>query len=117
MRSNSPIPLGGTSNHLRRSVLDEIGGAWDPFNVTEDADLGVRIAESGYRTAVLNSTTLEEANSDTINWIRQRSRWYKAICRRGSSTCANPSNYGEDWVRSAFSDSRFSWPAHLWSPL
>lgn len=76
MRSNSPIPLGGTSNHLRRSVLDEIG-AWDPFNVTEDADLGVRIAESGYRTAVLNSTTLEEANSDTINWIRQRSRWYK----------------------------------------
>ncbi|MCD2107724.1 MULTISPECIES: glycosyltransferase [Rhodococcus] len=76
MRSQSPIPLGGTSNHLRRSVLDEIG-AWDPFNVTEDADLGVRIAESGYRTAVLNSTTLEEANSDTINWIRQRSRWYK----------------------------------------
>lgn len=76
MRSNSPIPLGGTSNHLRRSVLDDIG-AWDPFNVTEDADLGVRIAESGYRTAVLNSTTLEEANSDTINWIRQRSRWYK----------------------------------------
>lgn len=76
MRSNSPIPLGGTSNHLRASVLDKIG-AWDPYNVTEDADLGVRIAESGYRTAVLNSTTLEEANSDTINWIRQRSRWYK----------------------------------------
>ncbi|GCE39548.1 hypothetical protein Rhow_003072 [Rhodococcus wratislaviensis] len=76
MRSDSPIPLGGTSNHLRRSVLDEIG-SWDPFNVTEDADLGVRIAESGYRTAVLDSTTLEEANSDAINWIRQRSRWYK----------------------------------------
>ncbi|WP_424808306.1 glycosyltransferase family 2 protein [Rhodococcus sp. 27YEA15] len=76
MKSNSPIPLGGTSNHLKRSVLDDIG-AWDPYNVTEDADLGVRIAESGYRTAVLNSTTLEEANSDTINWIRQRSRWYK----------------------------------------
>ncbi|MDV3209128.1 MAG: glycosyltransferase, partial [Rhodococcus ruber] len=76
MRSNSPIPLGGTSNHIRRSVFDEIG-AWDPYNVTEDADLGVRIAESGYRTAVLDSTTLEEANSDPINWIRQRSRWYK----------------------------------------
>ncbi len=76
MRSNSPIPLGGTSNHLRRSVLDHIG-AWDPYNVTEDADLGVRIAESGYRTAVIDSTTLEEANSDPINWIRQRSRWYK----------------------------------------
>ncbi|WP_280424755.1 glycosyltransferase [Nocardia carnea] len=76
MRGDAPIPLGGTSNHLRRDVLDEIG-AWDPFNVTEDADLGVRIAESGYRTAVLDSVTWEEANSDPVNWIRQRSRWYK----------------------------------------
>ncbi|WP_099022927.1 glycosyltransferase [Mycolicibacterium palauense] len=76
MTTTSPIPLGGTSNHLRRSVLDEIG-SWDPFNVTEDADLGLRIDASGYHTAVLDSTTLEEANSDPINWIRQRSRWYK----------------------------------------
>lgn len=76
MRSRSPIPLGGTSNHLRRDVLEGIG-AWDPFNVTEDADLGLRIHALGYRTAVLDSTTLEEANSDPINWIRQRSRWYK----------------------------------------
>jgi len=76
MRSKSPIPLGGTSNHLRRAVLEEIG-AWDPFNVTEDADLGLRIHALGYRTAVLDSTTLEEANSDPINFIRQRSRWYK----------------------------------------
>lgn len=76
MRSDSPIPLGGTSNHLRRDVLEQIG-AWDPFNVTEDADLGLRIHALGYRTAVLDSCTLEEANSDPINWIRQRSRWYK----------------------------------------
>ncbi|MGV9825850.1 MULTISPECIES: glycosyltransferase [unclassified Gordonia (in: high G+C Gram-positive bacteria)] len=76
MASKAPIPLGGTSNHFRRAVLDEIG-AWDPFNVTEDADLGVRIAGYGYRTAVLDSVTLEEANVDPINWIRQRSRWYK----------------------------------------
>lgn len=76
MRSDSPIPLGGTSNHIRADVLSEIG-AWDPHNVTEDADLGVRIAARGYRTAVLDSTTLEEANPDPINWIRQRSRWYK----------------------------------------
>ena len=76
MRTTSPIPLGGTSNHLLRKVLDEIG-AWDPFNVTEDADLGLRIAASGYHTAVVYSETLEEANSDPINWIRQRSRWYK----------------------------------------
>ena len=57
-------------------MLDKIG-AWDPFNVTEDADLGLRIAASGYHTAVIDSATLEEANSDPINWIRQRSRWYK----------------------------------------
>jgi glycosyltransferase XagB len=76
MRLKAPIPLGGTSNHLRKVVLDDIG-AWDPFNVTEDSDLGVRIAANGYTTAVLESTTLEEANSDPINWIRQRSRWYK----------------------------------------
>ncbi len=76
MASRSPIPLGGTSNHFRRSLLDEIG-AWDPFNVTEDADLGVRIAANGYRTAVIDSVTMEEANVDAINWVRQRSRWYK----------------------------------------
>ena len=76
MNSTSPIPLGGTSNHLRRDVLDKIG-SWDPFNVTEDADLGLRIDASGYHTAVIDSATLEEANSDPINWIRQRSRWYK----------------------------------------
>lgn len=76
MVSTSPIPLGGTSNHLRRDILQRIG-AWDPFNVTEDADLGLRIASHGYHTAVIDSYTLEEANSDAINWIRQRSRWYK----------------------------------------
>ena len=76
MRTGTPIPLGGTSNHLKRSVIDHIG-SWDPHNVTEDADLGLRIASSGYHTAVLDSQTLEEANSDPINWIRQRSRWYK----------------------------------------
>jgi glycosyltransferase XagB len=76
MRMNAPVPLGGTSNHLRTSVLRDLG-AWDPFNVTEDADLGVRIAAKGFRTAVLDSVTWEEANSDTINWLRQRSRWYK----------------------------------------
>ncbi|WP_199253518.1 glycosyltransferase [Mycolicibacterium mengxianglii] len=76
MARNSPIPLGGTSNHLRREVLRRIGG-WDPFNVTEDADLGLRLAGYGYRTAVVDSVTLEEANSDLVNWVRQRSRWYK----------------------------------------
>jgi len=73
---NAPIPLGGTSNHFRRSVLRKLGG-WDPFNVTEDADLGIRMFREGYRVRVLESTTLEEANSDFVNWVKQRSRWYK----------------------------------------
>ncbi len=73
---NMPIPLGGTSNHMRTDRLIELGG-WDPYNVTEDADLGLRLAQNGYRTLVLDSVTMEEANSDTVNWIRQRSRWYK----------------------------------------
>ncbi len=72
----SPIPLGGTSNHFKLSRLRELC-AWDPFNVTEDADLGIRIACRGYRTAIIDSTTWEEANSRVGNWIRQRSRWVK----------------------------------------
>ena len=75
-KSKGPVPLGGTSNHIRAAALAQVGG-WDPFNVTEDADLGVRLARLGHQTGVLDSTTLEEANSDAINWIRQRSRWYK----------------------------------------
>lgn len=71
-----PIPLGGTSNHFKLDKLKELGG-WDPFNVTEDADLGVRVFEKRYKVGVVNSTTLEEANNEPFNWIRQRSRWIK----------------------------------------
>ncbi len=70
------IPLGGTSNHFRTKDLIKLH-AWDPFNVTEDADLGVRLFKEGYRTAIIDSTTLEEANSNFKNWLRQRSRWIK----------------------------------------
>jgi len=72
----TPIPLGGTSNHFKTDVLQQIGG-WDPFNVTEDCDLGMRLARKGNSTEILDSTTWEEANSHTGNWIRQRSRWIK----------------------------------------
>ena len=74
--SNTPIPLGGTSNHVRRDVLLEMGG-WDPFNVTEDADLGVRLHRRGHRVGLVDSVTYEEANTDFVNWVKQRSRWYK----------------------------------------
>jgi len=70
------IPLGGTSNHFRKNDLEKLHG-WDPFNVTEDCDLGTRLFKLGYKTAIFDSTTLEEANSNLKNWIRQRSRWIK----------------------------------------
>jgi len=70
------IPLGGTSNHFRRKDLLELKG-WDPFNVTEDCDLGIRIFKEKKKTAIIDSVTLEEANSDLGNWLRQRSRWIK----------------------------------------
>jgi cellulose synthase/poly-beta-1,6-N-acetylglucosamine synthase-like glycosyltransferase len=73
---DAPVPLGGTSNHMRRDVLESLGG-WDAYNVTEDADLGVRLHRRGWRTAVLESETMEEGNSDFVNWMKQRSRWYK----------------------------------------
>ncbi len=75
-RLRSALPLGGTSNHFRADLLRQVG-AWDPFNVTEDCDLGLRLAQHGLRTVVLDSTTMEEANSRPKNWVRQRSRWIK----------------------------------------
>lgn len=71
-----PLPLGGTSNHFRTDILRKVGG-WDPFNVTEDADLGMRLARFGYRSDVIDSTTYEEAPARTGAWLRQRTRWCK----------------------------------------
>jgi len=85
----APIPLGGTSNHFKTAVLKEIGG-WDPFNVTEDCDLGIRIHKMGYRTQVLDSTTWEEANSRLYNWVRQRSRWVKGYIQTHLVHMRNP---------------------------
>jgi glycosyltransferase XagB len=73
---NAPLPLGGTSNHFKTAALKQLGG-WDAFNVTEDCDLGIRLSANGYRTIMIDSVTLEEANSDTHNWLNQRSRWLK----------------------------------------
>lgn len=75
-RLGLPIPLGGTSVYFRRSALQRLGG-WDAWNVTEDADLGMRLARQGMRCEVVRSTTLEEANCRLGSWIRQRSRWLK----------------------------------------
>lgn len=71
-----PVPLGGTSNHLKTEILRALGG-WDPWNVTEDADLGIRLALAGYRVADLPSGTHEEAPARLGAWLAQRARWMK----------------------------------------
>lgn len=70
------LPLGGTSNHFRRAALEEVGG-WDGYNVTEDADLGVRLARFGYRSGVLTRPTYEDAPETVRDWLPQRVRWFK----------------------------------------
>jgi glycosyltransferase XagB len=75
-RLGLPILLGGTSNHFRRAELEKTGG-WDPFNVTEDADLGVRLSRYGYSVAMLASQTSEEAPRAARDWLGQRTRWLK----------------------------------------
>ena len=71
-----PFPLGGSSNHFRTAVLRKAGG-WDSYNVTEDADLGIRLYRLGYRATAIASTTYEEAPARFVPWLKQRSRWYK----------------------------------------
>jgi len=84
-----PIPLGGTSIHFRTNTLKRLGG-WDAHNVTEDADLGMRLARWGYHCGVLDSTTFEEANCQLGNWIRQRSRWIKGYLQTWGVHMRNP---------------------------
>lgn len=95
-RIGAPAPLGGTSNIFRTEVLAEVGG-WDPHNVTEDADLGLRLARCGFRTAVIDSTTLEEANCRTGNWMRQRSRWMKGFMQTWLVHRRNRRGGTRDW--------------------
>ncbi|SNS57537.1 glycosyltransferase [Tropicimonas sediminicola] len=75
-RLNLALPLGGTTLYFRREALEKMGG-WDAHNVTEDADLGMRVVRHGYRTEMVETVTQEEANCRVVPWIKQRSRWLK----------------------------------------
>ncbi|SFJ16429.1 glycosyltransferase family 2 protein [Celeribacter neptunius] len=75
-RMGLTVPLGGTTLFFRRDAIEELGG-WDAHNVTEDADLGIRLARHGYRTELLSTVTEEEANCRLWPWVKQRSRWLK----------------------------------------
>ncbi|WP_367716206.1 glycosyltransferase family 2 protein [Nitratireductor sp. GISD-1A_MAKvit] len=88
-KSGLMLPLGGTSNHFRREALDGVGG-WDPYNVTEDADLGARLHRRGYRTGVICNPTHEDAPCDVRTWLPQRTRWFKGWAQTWLVHMRNP---------------------------
>src|SRR3546814_646176 len=83
------VAVGGTSNHFRRRALTRVG-AWDPCNVTEDADLGARLARFGYRIGTIAAPTLEEAPADLATWLPQRTRWFKGWAQTWLVHMRNP---------------------------
>lgn len=89
---HAPIPLGGTSNHFKTDHLKDLKG-WDSFNVTEDCDLGMRMVKHGFKTAIVDSTTMEEANSDFKNWLNQRTRWIKGYMQTYLVHMRRPSEF------------------------
>lgn len=92
---DAPIPLGGTSNHFKLENVRNLFG-WDPFNVAEDADLGIRLYKKGFRTAILDSYTYEEATSEVSNWIKQRSRWIKGYIQTYFVHIRRPGQFSTD---------------------
>ncbi|MFQ8431400.1 glycosyltransferase [Amaricoccus sp. W119] len=94
-RLGIPIPLGGTTVFFRRAHLAMIGG-WDAHNVTEDADLGMRLARFGYRCEMLPTTTMEEATLTPRAWVRQRSRWLKGYAVTWASHMRDPAALWRD---------------------
>lgn len=89
------VPLGGTTLFFRRNILEELNG-WDAHNVTEDADLGVRLARAGYTTAFIPSVTEEEANGRFWPWVKQRSRWLKGYAITYAVHMRNPAQLWRD---------------------
>ncbi|MDV7142537.1 glycosyltransferase [Tropicimonas sp. TH_r6] len=89
------LPLGGTTLYFRRAALERLGG-WDAHNVTEDADLGMRLVRLGYRTEMVDTTTREEANCRVIPWIKQRSRWLKGYAMTWGVHMRNPMQLWRD---------------------
>lgn len=89
------VPLGGTTLFFRRAPLEELGG-WDAHNVTEDADLGIRLARHGYRTELIAAVTHEEANCRTLPWVKQRSRWLKGYAMTWAVHMRNPARLWRD---------------------
>jgi cellulose synthase/poly-beta-1,6-N-acetylglucosamine synthase-like glycosyltransferase len=73
-RLRAVMPLGGSSNYFRVACLHEVGG-WDAYNLTEDADLGFRMAKHGFECAMIAGDTVENAPDRLKIWMSQRTRW------------------------------------------
>jgi cellulose synthase/poly-beta-1,6-N-acetylglucosamine synthase-like glycosyltransferase len=95
------LPLGGTSKHFRREALEAVGG-WDPYNVTEDADLGLRLARFGYRTGTIDCPTLEPAPTELGVWFPQRTRWFKGWLQTWLVHMRNPFKLARDLSPASF---------------
>ncbi|WP_259444679.1 glycosyltransferase [Neotabrizicola shimadae] len=89
------VPLGGTTLFFRREALAALGG-WDAWNVTEDADLGLRLARRGWRTEVIDTVTEEEACCRALPWVRQRSRWIKGYMMTWGAHMRDPQQLWQD---------------------
>lgn len=89
------VPLGGTTLFLRRHAIEEVGG-WDAHNVTEDADLGIRLARRGFRTEIIDTVTEEEANARAWPWVRQRTRWLKGYAMTWAVHSRDPARLWRD---------------------
>jgi cellulose synthase/poly-beta-1,6-N-acetylglucosamine synthase-like glycosyltransferase len=100
-RLRLPLPLGGSSNHFRTQALRAVGG-WDPYNVTEDADLGYRLASNGYRTGVIAPPTYEEAPTTFGAWLKQRTRWIKGHMQTWLVLMRNPIRTAREMGLTAF---------------
>lgn len=95
------VPLGGTTLFLRRWALEQVGG-WDAHNVTEDADLGLRLVRHGFRTELIDTTTFEEANSGFVPWLKQRSRWQKGYLLTWATAMRDPARLRRELGLRAF---------------
>lgn len=110
------LPLGGTSNHFRRAALEAVAG-WDPFNVTEDADLGTRLARFGYQAATISSPTYEQAPTRLSIWLPQRTRWFKGWAQTWLVHMRDPMKLARDLGPRSFSIAQVLFAGMLASSL
>lgn len=112
----APIPLGGTSNHFRKKGLDDLG-RWDPYNVTEDADIGIRLSRQKLKTEMIDTYTYEEATNSVKTWIVQRSRWFKGHLQTYLVHMRHPRQLYKDLGREKFIKFQLTFGTSVFIPL